>query len=163
MSRVCLWVLLALSASACSDSPSGPSTNSSGFPDVRGTWIGSRTVDARADDGTATNNVCAERWTIHTQSGGSFAGGFETGGAPCLQQAGPLEGTITTAGAIAALSINMSLGQGGTCALVAQTGLTGAFVGRTIDARFSDEITCSTGSGTFRSTRRTVAVALMKE
>jgi hypothetical protein len=120
-------------------------------------------MDTRAEDGTATNNVCAERWTIQTQSGGSFAGGFETGGAPCLQQAGPLEGTITTAGVITTLSINHTLGQGGTCALVAQSGLTGAFVARTVDVRFSDEITCSVGSGTFRSTRRTVAVALTKE
>lgn len=163
MSRALVCLLLALLAPACGDSASGPSTNSAGFPDLRGTWVGSRRMDTRAEDGTATNNVCAERWTIQTQSGGSFAGGFETGGAPCLQQAGPLEGTITTAGVITTLSINHTLGQGGTCALVAQSGLTGAFVARTVDVRFSDEITCSVGSGTFRSTRRTVAVALTKE
>jgi hypothetical protein len=163
MSRVGVCLLLVLFAPACSDSPSGPSTNSAGFPDIRGTWVGSRSVDARLDDGTTTNNLCAERWTIQTQSNASFAGGFETGGAPCLQQAGSLEGTITTTGAIATLSLNLQLGPGGPCAVIAQSTLTGGFVGRTVDIRFADEITCSSGPGTFRSTRRTVAVALMRE
>jgi len=120
-------------------------------------------VDARLDDGTTTNNMCAERWTIHVQSDASFAGGFETGGAPCLQQAGPLEGTIATTGAIATLSINMTLGEGGPCSTVTQNALTGGFVGRTVNIRFSDEIVCASGSGTFRSTKRTVAVALTRQ
>jgi len=120
-------------------------------------------MDARLEDGTTTNNTCAERWTIQTQSDASFAGAFETGGAPCLQQAGALEGTITTTGAIATLSINMTLGEGGPCSVVTQNALTGGFVGRTVNIRFSDEIVCASGSGTFRSTKRTVAMALTRQ
>ena len=159
--RALFWMLLAVTLAGCSDSPASPSNT--GFPDIRGTWIGSRTVDARLDDGTTTNNMCAERWTIQIQSDASFAGAFETGGAPCLQQAGALEGTIATTGAIATLSINMSLGQGGPCSVVTQNTLTGGFAGRTVNIRFSDEIVCASGSGTFRSTMRTVAVALTKQ
>ena len=160
--RALFWMLLAVSLAGCSESPASPST-STGFPDIRGTWIGTRAVDARLDDGTTTNNMCAERWTIHVQSDASFAGGFETGRAPCLQQAGALEGTITTTGAIATLSINMSLGEGGPCSTVTQNGLTGGFVGRTVNIRFSDEIVCASGSGTFRSTRRTAAIELTRQ
>ena len=124
--RALCWMLLAVSLAGCSDSPASPST-STGFPDIRGTWIGTRTVDARLEDGTTTSNICAERWTIRIQSDPSFAGAFETGGAPCLQQAGPLEGTIATTGAIATLSINMTLGEGGPCSTVTQNALTGGF------------------------------------
>jgi len=120
-------------------------------------------MDARLEDGSTTNNMCAERWTIQTQSDASFAGAFETGGAPCLQQAGALEGTITTAGAIATLWINMSLGEGGPCSVVIQNALTGGFVGRTVNIRFSDEIVCASGSGTFRSTRRTASIELTRQ
>jgi hypothetical protein len=162
MVKASVWVLFVGLLAGCGDSPTNPTT-AGGFPDIRGMWVGSRAVDAHLDDGTTTNNVCAERWTIQTQFNASFAGAFETGGAPCLQQAGSLEGTITTAGAIATLSINMQLGEGGPCAVVAQSALNGGFVGRTVDIRFADEITCSSGSATFRSTRRTVVVALTKQ
>ena len=142
MMRAVFWMLLACSLAGCSDSPTSPSTTSAGFPDIRGTWIGSRTVDARLEDGATTNNTCAERWTIQTQSDVSFAGAFETGRAPCLPQAGALEGTITATGAIATLSINMTLGEGGPCSVMTQSALTGGFVGRTANIRFSDEIVC---------------------
>lgn len=164
MMRAVLSLLFAGSVASCGGgSPASSPTTSSGFPDIRGMWVGERTVDASVEGGTSTHNVCAERWTIQTQSDASFAGAFETGGAPCLQQAGALEGTITTAGAIATVSINMTLGEGGPCALVAQTALTGGFVGRTVNMGFSDEIRCSTGPGAFRSTRRTVTVALTRQ
>ena len=155
------WMLFAVSLAACSDSPASPST--AGFPDIRGTWVGTRTVDARLEDGTTTNNMCAERWTVQTQSGASFAGAFETGRSPCLQQAGALEGTITTTGAIATLSINMSLGEGGPCTLVAQSALTGGFSRGTANLSFSDEILCASGQGTFRSTRRTATIELTRQ
>ena len=74
-----------------------------------------------------------------------------------------LEGTITTTGAVATLSINMTLGEGGPCSVVTQNALTGGFVGRTVNIRFSDEIVCASGSGTFRSTKRTVAMALTRQ
>ena len=119
-------------------------------------------MDARAENGTATDNVCAERWMVHTQSGGTFAGSFETGGAPCLQQAGSIDRTITASGAIATLSINLGLGPGGPCSVVTQTALAGGFVGRTMNIRFSDEIVCSSGPGTFQTTKRTVAIELTR-
>ena len=163
MTRAVFWMLLTCLLAGCSDSSTSPSTTSSGFPDIRGTWTGTRTVDARLEDGATTNNMCAERWSIQTQSDASFAGAFETGGAPCLQQAGALEGTITTTGAIATLSINMSLGEGGPCSMVTQNALTGGFVSRTVNIRFSDEIVCSSGQGTFRWTRRTASIELMRQ
>src|SRR5262245_34368642 len=163
MMRAVTWTLLACSLAGCGDSLTNPSTTSAGFPDIRGTWMGSRTVDARAEDGTTTNTVCAERWTINSQSNATFAGTFETGGAPCLQQAGSVEGTIATTGAIETLSINMALGQGGPCVVVTQTALTGRFVGVAATLNFSDEIRCSSGPGTFRSTRRTVSMALTRQ
>jgi hypothetical protein len=162
MTRIVFWMLFAGSLAGCGDSPASPTT-STGFPDIRGTWIGSRTVNARLDDDTTTNNVCAERWTIATQSDGFFAGSFETGGAPCLQQAGTVEGTITMTGTIATFSINTTLGQGGPCVVVALSSLTGGFLGATVNMGFSDEISCSSGSATFRSTRRTVSMTLMRQ
>jgi hypothetical protein len=124
--------------------------------------MGSRTVDARLDDGTTTHDVCAERWTIRVQSDASFSGAFESGGAPCPQLAGAIEGTITTTGAIATLSINATLGLA-TCVVSAQTALTGAFLAAAVNIRFSDEIVCASGGGTFRSTSRTIAVALTRQ
>src|SRR4029450_12571704 len=112
MMRAVLWMLLASSFAGCSGGPTNPSNTATRFPDIRGTWMGSRTVDARLDDGTTTHDVCAERWTIRAQSDASFSGAFESGGAPCPQLAGAIEGTITTTGAIGTLSINEAWGAG---------------------------------------------------
>ena len=57
----------------------------------------------------------------------------------------------------------MSLGEGGPCSVVIQNALTGGFVGRTVNIRFSDEIVCASGSGTFRSTRRTASIELTRQ
>jgi len=164
MTRAVLWIVVAASLAGCSDSSTSPSTNSTGFPDIIGTWLGSRTVNARLEEGTTTNNVCAERWSVKTQAGASFTGTFETGGAPCLQQAGAIEGTITTAGALATFSINMTVGEGGPCVVVSQSALSGGFsTTTTVDMRFSDVIACASGPGTSRSTTRTVSVALTRQ
>jgi hypothetical protein len=161
MMRSALWMLLASSLAGCGDSPASPST-SAGFPDVRGTWIGSRTVEA-IESGVTTHDVCAERWTVRIQSDASFAGIFETGRPPCLQQAGALEGTITTTGALATLSITPTVGEGGPCTLVAQSALTGGFSPRTANVSFSDEIRCTSGGVTVPSTRRTAAIELTRQ
>ena len=136
-------------------------TTSTGFPDIRGTWTGlAQSMPALTTARPATTCAPNDGLSGHSRM---HPCRFETGGAPCLQQAGYLEGTITTSGAIATFSINMTVGQGGPCVVVAQHALAGTFAARTVNVRFSDEITCSSGSNTFRSTMRTVSVELTRQ
>ncbi len=88
--RAVAWMLLAGTLAGCN----GPTSLSPlPFPDIVGTWIGSRTVDLRIDDGSTRSNVCTEPWMITTQSDGSFTGMAELGGgtsSPCGGQAAVL-------------------------------------------------------------------------
>jgi hypothetical protein len=164
--RAVVWMLLASSLASCSDSPASPSSASAGFPNIIGTWLGSRTEDAHVAGGATVHSECAERWTVLTQNNASFAGTYETGGsasAGCSQQAGSIEGTVTATGTIATFSSTPVLGILKACVVSGQTALTGGVLSGAINLRFSDQVTCSSGPGTFETTSRTVSVALVRQ
>jgi len=161
-------MLLASSLAGCSsDSPASPSNTPPGFPNVIGTWLGSRTEDTRVAGGAATHSECAERWTVRTQNNASFAGTYESGGAAsagCSQQAGAIEGTVTATGTIATFSTTPVLGIFNACVVTTtQSSLTGGFLSGAINLRFSDEVTCSSGGGPLRTTSRSASVALIRQ
>lgn len=73
MTRVVLCAVLSASVVACGGSPSAPSTVER-FPNIIGTWSGTRTDDLRLEDGSTRNNGCDEVWTVTSQVDGSLAG-----------------------------------------------------------------------------------------
>ena len=159
-----LCALTAASLGACGGGPSSPS-GVSRYPEIVGTWSGTRAVEARFEDGSTSSNVCFEEWTITSQSDSSFAGEFRIGGgvsSPCGPQRGSLAGAITTSGAIINMSSNISEGQV-PCLAVSRSAINGGFSERSLDVRYSDEIVCVGGQSTFRSASRTVALALARQ
>lgn len=166
--RTALWMLVASSLAGCSsDSPASPSNASTGFPNVIGIWLGSRTEDTRVAGGAATHSECAERWLVHTQNNASFAGTYEIGGsasAGCSQQAGSIEGTITATGTIVTFSTTPVLGILNACVVAtAQASLTGGFLSGALNLRLSDQVTCSSGAGASQTTSRSVSMALIRQ
>lgn len=154
-------VVAALAAVNCGGSPAGPTQVQ--FADMVGTWSGPVTVDLTFEDGTKRTDACSERWTITTQSAGTFSGTFSTGGNEsdtCGRQEGTMSGTVMADGTVMTLSFRVTEGAGA-CVRIAQTRLVATVSGRSFRATWTDQILCP-GGGVPYSVSRSIVMELSK-
>jgi hypothetical protein len=153
--KTCAWLLLlAALVAGCGDNE--PSSPSSTYPTMVGSWEGTVTTSGSVG-GTPASNTCREAWTISSQSAGDFLGMFQTSGgtaAPCTQS-GTVNGIVTTGSAVT--DIVHSAGSPNTCTRLQRSAMAGVVTGAALSAQSSETLSCS---GT--TLTRSIAVSMTK-
>jgi hypothetical protein len=146
--------LLAVFIAGCGDDK--PSSPSSTYPNMVGSWEGTATTSGTVG-GTLATNTCSETWTISSQSAGDFAGTFQTSGgttAPCAQS-GNLNGVVTAGSAVTDI-VHTAVNQN-PCTRLQRSAMAGTVTGAALSAQSSETLSCS---GT--TLTRNIAVSMTK-
>ena len=150
--------LLGLVASACGDesptaasqavpAPSAPApVPAPHAPDLVGEWAGTYTI-ATVDRGTGlrSSNTCHESWMVTMQTRGQFWGTFRLSAGTTITcaQSGTFSGTVSTTGALSALTHSVPLASL-PCARISGDGtMNGTASSTAVTAQATDRVRCT--------------------